>query len=252
MSTPVLVTISFSHFCDKARWALDLAGIAYREDAHLPGFHVAAVRRAGGRHTTPVLVTDEGLLSDSTDILAWAHRKRPAANLYGRDDVERREIEALEDRFDEQLGPHARRWAYFHLLPQRDATLAMFTSQASTPRHERALIRLVFPALRFAMRRSMKIDAKSAARSKSKVDAVFDDVAARLADGRRYLVGDRLTAADFTFAVLATPALLPDDPASRLPPLDAAPASAVPSIRAWREHPAGVFAQRIIRDHRRA
>lgn len=32
--------------------------------------------------------------------------------------------------------------------------------------------------------------------------AVFDDVSDRLADGRRYLVGDTLTAADITFASL--------------------------------------------------
>src|SRR5690348_3529366 len=51
----VLVTIPFSHFCEKARWALDHARVAYREEGHGPGLHRLATRRAGGRHTVPVL-----------------------------------------------------------------------------------------------------------------------------------------------------------------------------------------------------
>ena len=35
-----LVTIPFSHFCEKARWSLDAAGIAYPEE----GPEVTAVR----------------------------------------------------------------------------------------------------------------------------------------------------------------------------------------------------------------
>jgi len=41
-----LITSSASHHCEKARWALDLAGIKYPEDAHVSGFHKRVVRRA--------------------------------------------------------------------------------------------------------------------------------------------------------------------------------------------------------------
>ncbi|MCW3023116.1 MAG: Glutathione S-transferase family protein, partial [Conexibacter sp.] len=33
---PILVTIPISHYCEKARWALDRAGVAYEERRHLP------------------------------------------------------------------------------------------------------------------------------------------------------------------------------------------------------------------------
>ena len=49
------------------------------------------------------------------------------------------------------------------------------------------------------------------------IDRVFEDIAARLAGGRRYLVGDRFTAADLTLAALAAPALLPAGYGVRLP-----------------------------------
>ncbi len=68
--TPRLITIPFSHYCDKARWALEVCGVAYIEDGHLPLFHYAATFRAGGGRTVPVLVTDDGVLRDSTDIYA--------------------------------------------------------------------------------------------------------------------------------------------------------------------------------------
>ena len=51
MTDLVLVTIPFSHYCEKARWALDRAGLAYEERAHLPLAHYLPARRAGGGKT---------------------------------------------------------------------------------------------------------------------------------------------------------------------------------------------------------
>ena len=73
-----LVTIPISHFCEKARWALARAGVPYREERHVQGIHMLAARRAGGGSTVPVLVTDDGVLGESADILAWADERTPA------------------------------------------------------------------------------------------------------------------------------------------------------------------------------
>lgn len=40
--TPILI----SHYCEKARWALDRAGITYRERPHLQVIHWIPVARA--------------------------------------------------------------------------------------------------------------------------------------------------------------------------------------------------------------
>ena len=52
--TPLrLVTIPISHYCEKARWALERAGIAYREERHATarrlGQDPPAAARAGTR-----------------------------------------------------------------------------------------------------------------------------------------------------------------------------------------------------------
>lgn len=243
------MTITFSHYCEKARWALDRAGITYRESGHLPIFHALAVRRAGGWRSVPTLVTDEGVFNDSTNILGWIDKRAPQTHLYGRNQAERLEIERIEHLCDEQLGPHTRRWAYFHLLPQRDLLLRM--TRDGAPKIEHAALTVLFPVARKMMQRAMKITAKGAERSRQKIDEVFTEVAKTLADGRTFLVGDGLSAADITFASLAAVVLLPEQYAATLPKVDDLPEDAQVHIRAWQEHPAGQFAMRMFRDHRR-
>ncbi|MEO6575733.1 MAG: glutathione S-transferase N-terminal domain-containing protein, partial [Polyangiaceae bacterium] len=55
--SPRLVTIPFSHYCEKARWAADHLRAPYVEEAYIPGGHLRAVSKEGGR-TVPILVTD--------------------------------------------------------------------------------------------------------------------------------------------------------------------------------------------------
>jgi glutathione S-transferase len=249
MAEPILVTITFSHFCEKVRWALEHAKINYRQSGHLPIFHAFAVRRYGGKRSVPALVTDHGVINDSTNILGWIDKQAPDVHLYGQTPDERQEIERLEDLCDEQLGPHTRRWAYFYLLPLRDLLIRM--TKAEAPKFEHAGLRVFFPVARMMMRYAMKITPEGAERSRQKIENVFAEVEKRLSDGRKFLVGDGLSAADITFASLAAVVLLPEQYGAQLPTIEDLPAEAQTQIRAWREHPAGQFALRMFRDHRR-
>ena len=67
----LLITIPFSHYCEKARWALERGRVGFREEPHAPFFSRLATRRHGGKASTvPVFVKDDKtLLTDSTDIL---------------------------------------------------------------------------------------------------------------------------------------------------------------------------------------
>lgn len=250
VSLPTLLTITLSHYCEKARWGLDRTGIAYREERHAPGFHALAVRRAGGERSTPALVTSDGVIGDSTDILLWANeRAAKGRELYPEDPDARAEVLALEDRFDEELGPHARRAIYFHMLPSRRLTLPLMTH--GVPRHERALLPLVYGPLSKLMRSSMHIDAAGAQRSSDRLMGVMDEVSKRLADGRRYLTGDRFGAADITFASLAAPAVCAPGYGVPLPRVEELPAGAAALIRQVQDTPAGAFCIRMYRDERR-
>lgn len=71
-----LITIPPSHYCERARWALDYAGIPFQERPWPPLLHLAGVARGTikhGKHTVPQLVAGKALFADSGDIVALAN-----------------------------------------------------------------------------------------------------------------------------------------------------------------------------------
>jgi len=236
-----LITIPFSHYCEKARWALDRTGVAYTEDGHLPLFHYLPTRRAGGGRTVPVLVDGSTVLTDSTDILAWADARDPGALLPAAP-ADRAAALQLEDDFDRSLGPATRRWIYFHLLPRRDLEPRLL---GGVPRWERLALAAARPLAVRYLTRSLHIDAAGVARSIRKIDDTFARIAALLSDGRRFLVGDRFTVADLTFAALAAPVLLPPSYGVPLPSRSDFSGEPRAQLEAWRASPAGQLALRL-------
>ena len=244
-----LVTIPISHFCEKARWALDRAGVGYVEQRHLQLIHIVAARRAGGGRTVPVFVTADGrVLGESSAILRWADTQvAPGLRLYPDGDLGARAAE-LEACLDAGLGPDGRLWMYDQTLPvvREMAPWAL----AGVPQWERRAFRMGGRVLDRSIRRLLGVDAGAAVAALERVDRVFDDIAARLSDGRRYLLGDRFTAADLAFAALAAPMLLPPRYGSPLPPLEVVPKTYAGEVRRLRAQPAGEFADRLYAEER--
>jgi glutathione S-transferase len=249
---PTLVTISISHYCEKARWALDRAGIAYDERRHLPGMHRVAVRRAGGGLTAPVLRCPGGeVLAESADIIAWADaRVAPERRLVPEDPALAAEATALAASYDEDLGPHTRRWVYYGLRGRRDLSAPYIT--AGVPAWQRSTFTVTYRPISAVVNRVLDITPETAAQSERDLRAAMDAVGERLADGRRYLVGDRFTTADLTFACLAAPVVVPPEYGVALPAVEDLPAPMAATVRELRDHPAGAHALAMFRDERHA
>lgn len=242
-----LITIPLSHYCERARWALDHCGVPYREEQHLQLMHRRAVRKAGGRRTVPVLVTPDGALCDSGDIVRYADA-HGSATLYP--DGLRAEIEAFERGLDDELGPETRRWAYLEFFPLKKLLLRY--NAGSAPLWQRATVRASYPLMRRMATRMFQLDAASVARGRPIIDRYLDEVGDRLADGRRHLFGDRFTAADLTFSSLLAPIILPPEYGVPMPPPDELPARVRAEVEAFRAHPAAQFALGIYAEHRGA
>jgi glutathione S-transferase len=245
-----LITIPISHYCEKARWALERARIPYREERHVQGIHRFAARRAGGGVTVPVLVTPDRVLGESDEILAWVDERTPPEHrLFPADPGERREVERLCRRLDEELGPRGRRLMYVHMLPQRKLLLRF--NNAGVPAWEDRAIRLGWPlVVRFA-RRELGIRPGIEAEDEPAVWRELDFVAELLADGRRHLCGESFGAADLTFAALSAAVVVPPVYGVPLPQPDVLPPDTAAFVQRVRQHPAGRYALALFAEHRR-
>lgn len=248
--SPILITIPISHYCEKARWALDRAGIAYQERAHLQVLHWIPVTRAGGKKTAPVLVWGDRVFADSADIVEEASAKGPPdRGLFPGDPTTATEIRALQRDFDARLGPEGRRWMYNALRGHRD--IAISYGCTGVPAWQRRALPFAYPVAARIIDRYLDVTPATAARSEEEVREVFDGVARRLSDGRPYLCGEHFSAADLTFASLAAPMLMPPEYGVPLPQPEALPVAMAATVRELRAHPAGAYALRMFREERR-
>jgi glutathione S-transferase len=245
-----LVTIPISHYCEKARWALERAGIPYREERHVQGIHRIAARRAGGGSTVPVLVTPEGALGESEDILDWIDARTPPEHrLFPHDPGERAEVLRLCRRFDEHLGPAGRRLMYIHILPHRTLTLSV--NNQGVPAWEDRALRVTWPLAVRWMSGQLGIGPGVEADDEAIVWRELDFVAGLLADGREHLSGTRFGAADLTFAALSAAVIVPPVYGVPLPQPDLLPERTAAIVRRVRDHPAGRYALELFEKHRR-
>ncbi len=248
--SPVLITIPISHYCEKARWALDRAGIGYQERAHLQVLHWIPVTRAGGKKTAPVLVWGDRVFADSADIVEEASAKGPAERgLFPEDPDAAAEVRALQRDFDARLGPEGRRWMYYGLRGRRDIAVAYGCT--GVPAWQRRALPFAYPVAARIIDRYLDVTPATAAQSMAEVRATFDGVAERLGDGRPYLCGKRFSAADLTFASLAAPLLMPPEYGVPLPQPEELPAAMATTVRELRTHPAGAYALKMFREERR-
>lgn len=253
-----LVTISFSHYCEKARWGLDLVGKPYREDGHLPLFHFVptalATRGASDKKadsvstalSTPVLITESGeRICDSTRILQHICAKE------GLSWYDHPEALGLDAKFSEKLGPHTRRYGYHQLLGDSKLVREMFFSVGN--KKQAAVATALLPVYARLMRKALNVNEASAERSKVKVLAMADEVEERLRDGRRYLCGDEFSAADLSYAALMAPSLLlthDEGYGSEFPSMERAGGQVAELARQLRDRRAGEHALIVYRQHR--
>jgi glutathione S-transferase len=244
---PTLITFPPSLDSEFSRFLLSHYGVAHREQRHVMPFSLYFTLKHGGTPRFPLLYGDGVRLDTVKKIIdhfepsALPDRRLVPPELAAA-------VRADWKVFHHELNTPTTLWAYHHLLPHRDIMVEPLSQGA--PSWEAKAVERGYPFFEGLLRALLRPTDARAAEALSAIRAVLDGVDARLADGRRYLNGDRFSLSDIAFAVAAAPVAWPENYGGAVPALHETPPGLQSVIAETRGRPSGALALRIYRDHR--
>lgn len=237
-----LLQFRYSPYNEKARWALDLKRLPHRRTDLMPGPHMGKVRRISGQTATPVLVIDGRATAGSAAILRELDRLQPSPPLF----TQMPEVVAVEEMFDNDLGPRISRKVLALLLEDRGYFCRVFAEGQNSI--NRIAYRMMRPLAQGMVRRGNGITGQMAI---DDGESALQEGLAFVAERSRatgYLAGYSLTAADIAAASILAMAVDPPNSTMTKPrPMPASTANWIASIQA---HPGALWVRAIYARHR--
>jgi glutathione S-transferase len=234
-TTVKLVTFGISHYCEKARWALDWHSIPYTEIGWPPGLHQLLAKKCGAKATTlPILLDGAKVIQDSSFIIDWAEAMATDRSQNLTPKVNTAEAKEIERRANDVIGVHVRRLAYAETLPSCPHVVkpALFER---TFGWQRVVGNTIWPVTWRIIMQMYEIRPGAAAESRSALERELDWLDKKLADGRSYLVGDSFSRVDLTVASLLAGFARPEEmPVYRQMLL---PDTLTGDVERWRDRP---------------
>lgn len=231
----VLHQFRYSHYNDKARWALAWKGVEHARLSYLPGPHMRSIQRLSGQRQTPVLVWDDEVIAGSDRIVDALESRVAERPLLPVDAAGREAVARWRREFDGTVGPAVRTVVFAAMIDQGGFVCRLFAE--GEPLLKRAAYRATFPVARGLIARANGVaDPDNVRRSEAIVESVMAQVAeATAATGQ--LVGDAFSAADLTAAALLAPLVNPAHPDMNRPrPM---PPALDALVSRWQSHPGG-------------
>ena len=252
MTRPTLYVFAISHYCERARWALDACSIEYDLKHLAPGPHLETAQRIGAPASSlPFLETGTTVVQGSGAILDWVERARPVASTESLQPAATYATACaeLERRFDEVVGVHIRRMYYSESLVEHPETVLPVFLDDLDP-DARPALEGAWPFVQQVMIESMDLGAEQREESRRIVEGELDAFDALVSDGRRYLFGERFSRADVTAASLLAPLAVPPEHPTygriQLAPLTRG------DMERWADRPGLDWVRRTYRVHRAA
>jgi glutathione S-transferase len=236
-----------SEFC---RFVLDHYGVAYVERRHIfPIVSLLSFFRSGSPLVP--LYTGGGVQLAGPRSIAEHYEKTCSTDrtLFPTNATDMAQLETDFAHFNTDLGHLTAVIAYYYLLPHKDIMLEPFTRGG--PAFEAGLLQVGYPLVTALFTSILKLSPDSAAQAYKQVQAIFSAVDGRIADGRAYLIGGKLSLADLALATAAAPILLPEFFGSPMPKFESMPPDLKTIMTELRQHPTARFIETIYQKHRR-
>jgi glutathione S-transferase len=243
-----LITFPPSLDCELARFLLAHYRVPYQERRHAFIFNFFATLLHGCTLHFPLLYNDSYKLDTVRKMIDYFDPLCPADRNLLLAGAEHTQVESDWTLFNSTLGGATATFAYYHLLPLRDVMIRPLSE--GTPAFEAFTVRVAYPVYAHVLSAALRLSESSAAAALDQIRAVAKTVDQRLADGRRYLVGDRFSLSDMSFAEALSPLVLPDNDGAPMPTFAQMPPPLQSLYTELRARPAGQFALRIYHDYR--
>ena len=247
MNKPILYVFNISHYCEKARWALDYFGIAHEVRHVMVGTHRRLAKKLGAkRGSVPFLQTHDGVIAGSDAILDWceAQPKSRTLTLVGKDSEQ---VRAIEKRLDDVLGVHVRRYFYSDALINSPELVRPLFSKG-LPLWQRAAVTVGWSRIVPIMIKMMDLGPRQGQESLAIVEQELAWCDGLLSDGRPYLCGDQWSRADLTAASLWAPVVAPKEHPNY--PGAVYPSAVAAKMKEWAERPTMQFVRKMYATHR--
>lgn len=247
MKKPVLYVFNISHYCEKARWALDHFGIAHEVRHVMVGTHRRIAKKLGAkRGSVPFLQTGDSVIAGSSAIIDWCE-SQPTAHPVSLAGEDVKQVRSIEKRLDDTIGVHVRRFYYSDALTRAPSTVRPIFSNG-LPWLQRVAVTLAWSRIVPMMMQGMDLGIKQGLQSRAILEEELAWLDGLLADGRPYLTGSRWTRADLTAASLLAPLVVPKEH----PMVHAVvfPQTVAETMQAWADRPSFGFVRRAYATHR--
>lgn len=202
-----LYQFPISHYCEKIRWTLDYKGLSYETRNLLPGLHVLKTKKIASSYYVPILVHDKKVIQESSSIISYLDEQFPDKCLTPENELLQKEALEWEAYIDSEIGVNLRLCCYHVLLNHPEILVPLFTHKG--PWYGKFVISRMFPKLRVKMLKLMRINDRTAEKSRLKLNVAIDKLYNHF-QHKPFLVGDSFTRADLTAASLLAPLYLPD------------------------------------------
>lgn len=199
----VLHQFAFSHFNEKARWALTYKNVPHERDTYLPGPHMPAIKKLTGGTQTPVLQRDGSYIAGSAEIIDSLENSHPQPALYPADSALRAEALEMQTHWDAVIGPAVRTVVFSSLVNNGNYLVAMFGGSKGLVK--RLAYRATFPLAKPLIAKGNGVtDPENVRRSFIIAREALDQVAEQT-QKTGFMVGAGFSVADLTAASLLAP-----------------------------------------------
>ena len=201
-----LYQFPISHYCEKARWALEYKNLEYKKENLLPGLHIKKAKQLANKTSLPILVHNGNVIHESKNIITYLDQTFSDNKLTPEDKKLKQAALQWEEFVDKEIGPDVRSLCYHTLLDHPEITIPFFT--VGGPWYGNLVMKFTYPKMSLQMRNFMQLNEKTVAQINQRLTIAIDKLYSHI-NTKEFFVGDTFTRADLAAASLLAPLCRP-------------------------------------------